>query len=283
MRLNLRILVSILAALACIIFALAGCSDDDTGTSSINYGSLEDPEFVVVQDQINMFIDSTVNFFGQGLGTLQGISSGDGTIIPVQYAVSPDGDDFVEVTYDNGWHVIYITQHEGTYATTLRDSVQYLRNGLAQQSVSGLDQLRFKHYWDFDVVDTNVTHSVLVGHNDYTFANLNTALATINGSNALEVYSKSVFVDSTIRYNFDIEASLDDFTVRQSPFSGWSNCPVAGAINATFEATYRRDAETPVTTTWEAELTFDNGQMLALVTSGDITWRYECDVCNVPQ
>ncbi|MEA3297654.1 MAG: hypothetical protein U9R56_07305, partial [candidate division Zixibacteria bacterium] len=106
MRSNKRILVSGLTAVFCIaILFLAGCSSDNsTSTPTTVNGSMTDPEFVVVQSQINTFVDSTISFFKNGINTFNGISE-DGTILPPQYVVSPGNPDpdVFDTSYAEGW------------------------------------------------------------------------------------------------------------------------------------------------------------------------------------
>jgi len=279
MRSHVLFTVLGLLALACLI---VGCGDDTT-TNNPPTGSLSDPEFQAVQEQIDAFVDSTVQFFGDGLSTLRGISSGEGDILPAQYIVDPTETDVFEVAYADGWHTINISKHFDQYATSLFDSVRYIKNSVPQQSPSGADQLLFKHHWDYDVVDTSITHAVIVGNSDFTFANLNVAVAEIDGTNDLSVYSKVVYADSTVRRWFTFDSELTEFEVAYSPFSGWGQCPDAGSISADVQMIYQKDSDAPDTTSWTFTGTFNEGQMTAKCTKDGLNWNYTSQICNVPQ
>lgn len=289
MRLENRVLVSGMAILiAVMLLMVAGCGDDDTNTPTTITGSLSDPDFVAVKAQLDDFVDSTIAFFENGLNTLEGISDGD-IIIPPQYAVSPEQEDSIHTSYTNGWHVIEISytekdqNQEGIWQMTLTDSIQYKKNGVAQEDWRGHDELVYKHHWTWDVFDTNVTHTSLAGNADFTFANVNTLQATVTGSRDLTVHDKVVTVESTIWRDFTFTADINNVTLKKSDNTGWSNCPAGGSVSATVEMVYTKDDDDPVTSTWNATFTFSNGNLSASITKGNTVWSYTSDLCYVPE
>lgn len=283
MRLEKRVLVSGMAILiGVMLIMVAGCGDDETNTPNTITGSLNDPDFVAVKTQLDDFVDSTIAFFQNGLNTLQGISDGD-IIIPPQYAVNPDLQDSVHTSYTNGWHVIEISYTQGNvWQMTLADSIQYKKNGVAQEDWRGHDELVYKHHWTWDVFDTNVTHTSLAGNADFTFANVNTVQATVTGSRDFTANNKVVTVDSTIWRDFTFTADVNNVTLKNS-LGGWSSCPTGGSVSTTVEMVYTKDDDDPVTTTWNATLAFSNGTLTASVTKGNTVWSYTSDLCHVPQ
>lgn len=287
MRSNKRILVSGLMAIGCIaVLLLAGCSSDNsTSTSITTDGSLTDPEFVVVQDQINTFVDSTISFFQNGVNTFNGISE-DGTILPPQYAVSPGNPDAFDTSYADGWHRIRIcmTNEELGYETTLLDSVQYRRNNQARENWEDRDQLVFKHRWTYGDLDTTVSYNCIDGNSNYTFSDLDTDEATITGNNNMHQYSYQVMADSTICRDMTIDANLHNFYIRHSSATGWCNCPTEGSMSgATFRMIYQKDSNVPDTTNWTFNLSFNNGTMTANVRMNNIVWNYTHQACLISQ
>ena len=287
MRLENRVLVSGMTVLISImLLVVAGCGDD-TSTPTTITGSLTNPEFVVVKAQFDNFVDSTVAFFDNGLNTINGIS--DGNIIIPQYAVTPDQQDSWDTSYTNGWHVIQIARTErdqnqvGVWWVTLADSIQYRKNGVAQETSTGRDQLVYKHHWAYGVFDTTVSHTGFAGNADYTFSNLNTALATITGSRDFVANNKVVTADSTIWRDFTFTADINNVTLRYSTNTGWCNCPVGGSVSMTMEMVYTKEDGDPVTTTWNATFTFSNGNLTASITQGNTVWSYTSDLCVVSQ
>ena len=287
MRLENRVLVSGMTVLiGVMLLVVAGCGDD-TSTPTTITGSLTNPEFVVVNAQLDDFVDSTIAFFENGLNTINGIAD-DGVVIP-QYAVSPEQQDSSVTSYSNGWHVIQMTRTErdqdqnGVWWTSLADSIQYRKNGVAQESYEGRDQLLYRHHWAYDVFDTTVSHTGFLGNANYTFSNLLTSQATITGSRDFTANNKVVTVDSTIWRNLTFTADINNVTLRYFANTGWCNCPTSGSISTTVEMVYNKDDGDPVTTTWHATFAFSNGTMTASVTCGNTVWSYTSNQCSVPQ
>ncbi len=279
MRLQKRILVSgLTVAVGVVALILAGCGSDDKSTSSTNYGSLTNPEFVVVQNQVDMFVDSTVNFLINGLNTVYGISDENGTILPAQYAPGPEDNDEFDTSYANGWHRVFIAnQYEG-YGTTVLDSIQYVKNGAVQQSWANRDQLVYKHYWTW-ISETDT----ISGTADYTFTNLNSVQTTVTGTNQMEYRSQVVTNDSTVTRTFEIEATLSGFTLAKTMSIDWDHCPVSGSIAVTVTMTYKKDSADPVESTWTGNLAFDDGSLSAAFRLGNTVWQYQNQVCINPQ
>ncbi|MDH3889618.1 MAG: hypothetical protein OEV49_00925 [candidate division Zixibacteria bacterium] len=289
MRLENRVLVSGMTILIGVMLLLvAGCGDDETNTPTTITGSMADHEFLAVKTQMDDFVDSTIAFFENGINTFQGISDGE-DIIPPQYAVNPEQQDSWDTSYTNGWHVIQIAYTEkdqfedGVWQMSLADSIQYKKNGVAQESWVDHDQLVYKHHWTWDVFDTTVNHTNFEGNADFTFADLTTGLATVTGSRDFNASNKIVHLDSTVWRDFTFTADVNNVTLKNSAFTGWSNCPVGGSVSTTIEMVYTKDDGDPVTTTWNATFTFNNGTMTASVSKGNTVWGYHSDMCDVPQ
>lgn len=279
MRLQKRILVlGLTVAVGVVALILTGCGSDDKSTSSTNYGSLTDPEFVVVQSQVDMFVDSTVNFLRNGLNIVYGISDENGTILPAQYAPGPEDNDVFDTSYANGWHRVFIAnQYEG-YGTTVLDSIQYIKNGAYQESWANRDQLVYKHYWTWiSEVDT------IRGNAHYTFGGLNTAQATVTGTNRVEYRLQVVTGDSTVTRTFTIEATMSGFTLAKTMSIGWDHCPLTGSVSVTLTMTYQKDGADPVESTWTGNLAFDDGSLSAAFRLGNTVWQYQDQVCINPQ
>jgi len=292
MRLQKRVLVSGLAALfGVMVMLMVGCGDDEgtTGPTTIT-GQLDDPEFVAVRSQIDDFVDSTVSFLKNGLNTIDGISDG-GVIIPPQYIVDPEDQNvnLFDTSYVNGWHVIRIIythrnqSEQAVWQTELTDSIQYKKNGVAQETWVDRDQLLYRHHWSFDVFDTTVSYFAFDDHADFTFDDLNTTAATVTGSRELNVHAKQVTVDSTLWWDFTFTSDVNNITLKRSAFTGWSQCPTGGSVSAEIVMVYQKDDDDPITTTWNVTVTFNNGAVAASVTRGNTVWSYSGDVCDVPQ
>jgi hypothetical protein len=289
MRSQKRILVSGLVAIMALLLVFAGCSDDNTATSSgsgTNTGSLSDPEFVAVRAQIDAVADSTLDFFMHGLNALQGI---DVTDLPAQYAVDPDGNDQVNTSYSDGWHVVGLTSLATGNSFWIRDSIQFVKNGTPQQSPSGLQSMNFIHRWFKDVQSGNTTDTAS-GRAQLSFGSFYQTNTTVSGTAQCGVYNKTIHSgDSTIVKAYDFDVTLTGFKIGQAGNPAWfshfgdpSNCPCEGTIKADVTSTYQKNSNSATTTEWDVEATFSNGTLSVEVTSGNTVWQYTRDMCNPP-
>ena len=283
MRWEKVVLVLGVTLLAGLLVMFAGCGSVDKSTNNADYN---DPEFLVVQQEIDYFIDSTLAYFTGGLGNIYGLAT-DTTVDPVQYGSRPPDYDSTQdtalATYADGWHVVYFSIHRDTYSAILRDSIQFIKEGQPQQSSAGLESLNYKHFWSYEVTDTTVTQRSYTGNADYAFVGLDAAQATITGTNEWQVHSKYVSTDSTIWRDINVDATLTNIRVYKTG-SGWvDNCPCTGLISATIEMVYKKDSAAPDTTNWTVNLRFTNGSMLSSVSTGSApSWIYSTQLCTPP-
>lgn len=265
------------------LFAMfVGCgSDNDKSTG--NTANYNDPEFVVMQGEVNGFVDSTLEFFTNGLSNIYGLAT-DTVVDPVQYAPGPIDTitDSISATYAGGWHVVYIGFNRSSFYSVLRDSIQFLKDGQPQQTASDLDNLLYRHFWTYDVIDTAVTHQSFVGNARYSFAGLNTTQATITGTDDWQAHSKYVCPDSTVWWDVNIDAALTDIVVKKSGIGWVESCPSCGSVSATIQTVYKKDTDFPDTTSWAVNLTFSDGNLYSVVTRGTSTWTYNRQLCTPP-
>ncbi len=265
-----------LFALAAFGISMVGCgSDSPTSTA----GSLTDPAFMAVQDQVDNMVDSTLVNIVNGFENLSNITN-DGGVDPVFYGpVKPDSD-LVSVTYADGWHVVVVSRTRATFQSRLRDSVQFFSGDAVTQLPNNTDSLYYRHQWQFTFGDTAVTHAQLHSYSNMTIGGLQDSIANIAGQHEVQVQTKHVTADSTVWRNFTLNSDINDLQVAKT-FVGWAQgCPNSGTITGTVAMSYRKDDSAPVQSTWEYSLSFSNGTMSATVTQGTTTWRYTTDVCT---
>lgn len=283
MRLDKVALVLAGSLLVGLLVVFAGCSSDDTTTgSTVDYSN---PEFLLVQQEVGNFVDSTLRCFESGLENIYQLAT-DTTIDPVQYgSVPPDYDstrDSASATYADGWHVVYFAIHRNEYDAYLRDSIRFVKDGVPQQVASGLDSLLYKHQWAYTPFDTTVTYRSYEGHAGFYFGGLDSDQATISGSDQWQVHSKFVSPDSTVWRDISLNATATDIKVNKS-LIGWNQgCPVRGSISASIQMIYQKDSAAPDTSNWTINLGFVNGNMSATVNDGSCAWTYNTQLCSPP-
>ncbi len=267
-----------LLALTVFTIGMVGCGGSDNNPTS-TAGSLTDPSFMAVQDQVDNIVDSTLTNIVNGFQNLTNVS-GDGNVNPVFYGpVQPDSD-VVSATYADGWHVVLVARTRAAYNTMLRDSVQFFVNDEISQLPAGVDSLYYRHQWQFNFGDTSVTHLGMSSQATLTISGLQSTTATIDGTHETSVNTKQVTADSTVWRSFGINAEVTNLEVSKS-FVGWAQgCPNSGTISGTVEMTYQKDDAASVATAWNFTATFTDGTMAVTVTKGTTSWHYSTDVCT---
>ncbi len=264
-------------------FGFWGCGDDDD-SNPVNWGSLEDPEFQAVNSQFEQFVDSTLTFFHEGLGSISNLP-GDGTTDPIHYGPGDPGatTDSLSVSYNGGWHIVHLSWHNATdYAAVVNDSIQFIRDGVPSQEPADLEQLQYRHHWSWNAPDTTVTHINGEGHLGISFTGLDTQEATVNGTQDFTWGWDFVSADSTVRRDINVDATLSDFTIQKTQVGWAQGCPSAGLLSATVTMTYQKDDGAEVQSTWNFNVTFENGTTTTTVTSNGVTWTYSRQECIAP-
>lgn len=269
-----------LGLLALIAFGIgiAGCGSSNNNPTN-TYGSLTDPSFMAVQDQVDNLVDSTLTGIVDGFQNLSNVN-GNGNVNPVFYGpVQPDSD-VVSVTYSGGWHIVFVTRNRATFHTSLRDSVQFYAGTSVTQYPTNVDSLLYRHQWLFTFGDTTVTNLGMSSEASFTIGGLQSSTADVSGTHDAEIHTKQVTADSTVWRSFSISSQVTDLQVNKT-FVGWAqSCPSSGTISGTIEMSYQKDSGSPVATTWTFTATFSNGTMSATVTKGATNWHYTSDVCT---
>ena len=282
MRSRKNLMLLGVTVLVCSAVAFWGCGSDDD--NPVNYGSLEDPEFNVVDNQVAQLLDSTMANFTEGLGAIVNLPTDDPTD-PVHYGPDdPNAEtDSLSVSYNGGWHVIYLSYHHSNgYSALVEDSVQFLVQGDPVQNPDGLDALRYRHRWMWQADDTTVTHAAFDGNSSFDFANLNTEVANINGTNSQHTYFKFVSADSVVSREMNIEMTVNDFEISKTAVGWAQGCPNSGTAEVNVTMVYQKDNGDPVESTWTFHFSFNNGSLNASVTDGNQTWTYTRQECTPP-
>jgi len=288
MRSQNRYLVAGLIAVALFAFAFAGCGDDSTTTSTPTgppvQGSLDDPEFVVVQEQINVLADSVVTYFLHALSACQGLAN---EAIPVQYIVSPNSNNQLETDYAGGWHEINWTLIESSGLTTIVDSIQFLKGNSPHQSPLGAQSVTFVHHWYFAGELNNVTDTT-DGNCNLTISDLYASPSTVQGTMEHSTFNQFDVSGSTITRTYEADVELYGFELPQAAdggslnaFDNLDNCPLNGTVEADITMTHKVDNGSTVTTTWDIEVEFTNGAASVEVISNNTIWNYDCTVCAI--
>ncbi|PKK84865.1 MAG: hypothetical protein CVT49_01545 [candidate division Zixibacteria bacterium HGW-Zixibacteria-1] len=273
-----------LLLLAAMLFLMPGCSDDKNPVPSTGFtaGDLENPEFLLVQDQINNFLHSTEETFLLGFENVYQLPT-DTEYVRNHYG--PMGpDDIVEYNYIEGWHITYIA-HFNPYADDyFRDSVQFQIASEPVEDPEGLDALYYIRHWGYTSNEVDVTHTNRSGYANLQFTELDQDFGVVNGVNNSIVEWNYISEDSTVEAVYNIEMNINDITVGRVATYGWvSGCPREGRVNLTVDQAYSvnyGESSDFWVRNWDVRITFENGLANVNISSENQVWNYEYEVCN---
>ncbi len=281
MRPHKALLVLGLVAVTGFSLLVSGCSSD-SNSSNLTPGSLTDPNFVAVQNEVNNLIDSTISYISDGLYNLL-VLPGDTDVIIVAFGPTPGDSVSADYVYENGWHIVsWIGSFSGK-TSSFKDSIQFLDNlGQPQQDNNNTETLIYKHRWVEISIDTTVSFTDYSGVVALTLDNLGSGSATVSGSHSIDVSIKTVTVDSTVWRDIAVEGTVSNLAISEVT-GGWlQNCPSSGTIGATANMTYTKDSDNPVTSDWSFSIQFTDGTIRASAISGTTSWSYTDQICIAP-
>lgn len=276
-----------LMLLAAVLLSISGCSDSSTNWTA---GSETDYDYLMVQDQIDIVIDSAIASFGSGFDSynLLPTDEEDDDVIIATYA--PGGGD-VNFTYDyyssTGWHEIWVANETDYYNMYVRDSVQFQLDDDFVEDALGADYMNYIHNWVYetDAYYQDETHFNWDGRTQLIYQKLDESLCELDGSNLSEFEWNYFADDTTIAAEFTADVSYRNIEFSPVPGYGWvSGCPVSGRMSGTFSQEYTITIdETPVEVSkeWKVTVNFEDGSAKVWITSGNNSWRYTRDICNV--
>jgi hypothetical protein len=269
------------------ILGLAGCSDDSNPptNSGITAGSPTNPDYLLVQNQLNTYLDSTQQFFTAGLGNIYQLPADTGKIPNAYGPVGPQ--DTASYVYYDGWHITYVSRDNDNFVNRLLDSVQFMNNSKAIQNPAGLDYLHYIHHWEFGAKNSVATHTSMNGDVNLEFSDLDTDVAHINGTKNLVVEWNYFSIDSTVTAMFDMNVVATDIAIQQIPNYGWSSgCPSSGNVNIDLNVSYSLDTgfgPDLSVKTWSCKIAYENGTATVNMVSDNKFWSYTREICTPVQ
>jgi hypothetical protein len=266
--------IGLMAILAIALFPI-GCSDDKTTTSTGTTGSLTDPQFVLLQGQVNTYLDSSKQYFAAGLNNIYQLPTDTQDIAA---AYGPMGaDDTVSYIYADGWHITYVTRTNAYFSDRFSDSVQFLDGSTPLQNPSGLDYMHYIHHWDYESKLLETTHT---NHNvniDLEFSHLDSTVASINGTKDIVVDWNYISGDTNITAVFDMDIEVNDISVERQTYGWTSGTPTEGELIFDVDESYSLDTgygPALLIKQWNVHVSFEDGEATIRVTSEGTTWTY---------
>jgi len=280
-----------LVAITALIFWAGGCSDDSSISTSILPGSETDPGFLIVQDQVNNYLDSVDVIYSLALSKVYIEAEGarDPDIKPVTEESNPDirvgriGTPVAIEGYSDGWHWYQYEYFYDTYSHSFSDSIKFMNDDLYLYLSEGLDYMRYIRHWDYINDATTETHTDLSGYFDIELRGLDGNTATISGFDNFLVEWHYASVDSTVDAVFGVEATIANVEVNRETGEIWANgCPCGGTINLDVNVSYTLTANSfPVMTarSWEITVGIADGVATVTAISNQQYWTYTHTIC----
>jgi hypothetical protein len=274
----------VLIGLAALLLSVAGCSDSKTSSSGKIAGSPNDPEFLMVQEQINDYLDIMDDDLAAGMENVYQLPT-DTEEVRNMYAAM-GSNDTAQYFYGDGWHVIYIARHNDYFSDFFRDSVQFRSGTEPVEEPINIDYLHFIRHWGYASHLTDVTHTNKAGYTNLVFEGLDGSAVTVNGAKDYLVDRHYISDDTTIDAQLSMDVDINDVVVLPVPTYGWvSGCPSEGTMTMALDLAYEfHGGQTTITNerSWSVLITFENGTAGVRVSSGNMVWGYTHNICNTP-
>jgi hypothetical protein len=278
-----------------VIFSLilaVGCSDDNQAPAPTNYGSLDDPQFTAVQDEIENAITGAIGNMDAGFVNLTytpgDTSSVAAQLVPPMLDPGPGGaPDSLWTSYSNGWYYVYAIKAFDGYMARLKDSVQYKADGVVIEGPGGLvDYVHNIANWSFISTTQDISHIDLTGRSDFELANLDLTTATINGT--CDRLAEVVYMagDTSLAATFNFHLAASNLAIAKTTLGWGSACPVSGTVQMTLAYLYTWQGPNGFGTgnsSWNISIGFTNGLANITATNGATTWNYQTQICDLPQ
>ena len=253
---------------------LIGCSSDTP--NSPDPGSLNDPAFMLVQAEVNDFLEANIEYFANGLGSMAAL--GAGNVDPILYG--PGGPATSDTNYyANDWHIINSTWVFAENTFMLWDSVQF-RDATGTPLVTSqmISELTFNRHWTDLANNTSGSYRNSEGVSHLEFTNLlsPSTQALVNGTSYWGVYSNTVSVtQGDMISTWDIFSNVNDVAINKGVDGAWSSgTPASGTISAIVTVNTNVGTGQEATREWQIEVTFADGTTSCYVTSGNLFWHW---------
>ena len=270
---NVFFVIALIAATTTVAF-LAGCSKDSATAPAV----VDDGGLSLASAEFDLVADSLVSQFATTVGIVSdaAIPFMDTSIVGAYAPVDPDS----IVVVGGGWHVVYAEDVVAGYTRYLVDSLQFRKNGHVQPDAHAADEVAIVRHWGVNNPDTTVSYRNLNVNSVFVISGLTTNAATVLGGRTGTVETKVVTPTNTVKRTIDVSTQVTGWTVVKGTNGFHSGCPQSGTITSTIDVTVDR-GEIPVTTSWQYNVTADNGTLTGTVTAGSVEKTYTKDVCTM--
>lgn len=250
-----------------------GCSSDKKPTAPLTD---QDLNYAAVSDESNEALDSAVATFGAALA-IYDIQQPIDTAIDVVYSpINPDS-----TTTEGTWFVVYASDLATSYAWSRVDSLRFTNGANPLPSGVGATAMSLRHHFELEYGDTTSIYRNREGNASFEFTNINTDVATVNGTRDVSISSRAEVNGVEWRRDYTMTMTFNNVTVPKANGNLRRGCPNGGTVTGTVVLASAKNDVSLGESTWEFEATFENGTMDVTVTSGSYVRTYTTTLCDM--
>jgi len=268
MRSRNVMLVSLVTAILAGLL-VGGCSKSTTPTNPIT-----NSEYGYMVSQVSGMADSLVDLSGLGLNMTVATSS-DGLI---DIAFGPMPVDSVMIV--DLWHIFLLTNSASGVSNQWIDSVQFLKDGAAQDNPAGANQMSYVRNWTQTGLDTTVSYTNLTSRIVFNAVSTDQVNAVVSGQFTLDRTDATKSGDQTTKRELSLAGAITNYTVER--YGDWHDgCPSEGTLTIEATLTVTPPTGDPVVSTWMFDVEVENGRAMITTTEAGLSFVTSARLCNL--
>jgi len=270
MRSRNVMLVSLVTAIFAGLLA-GGCSKSTTPTPT---NPITNSEYDYMVSQVSQTADSLVDLSGLGL-SMTIVANAD---ILNDIAFGPMPIDSSSVV--NLWHIFLLTNSASGVSDQWIDSVQFLKDGVAQENSSGANQMSYVRNWTQTGLDTTVSYTNLTSRTAFNAVATDQVNAVINGQFILDRTDVTKSDGQTTTRELSLAGAITNYTVER--YANWHNgCPSEGMLTIEATLTVTPPVGDPVVSTWMFNVRIENGRAHITTTESGVSFAASAQLCRL--
>ncbi|MBI5265705.1 MAG: hypothetical protein HY851_00585, partial [candidate division Zixibacteria bacterium] len=218
--------------------------------------------------------DSLVDLAGLGLN-MTVVANAD---ILTELAFGPMPVD--SATISDTWHIFLLTNSGSGVSDAWIDSVQFLKDGIAQVNASGANQMSYVRNWTQTALDTTASYTNLTSHTVLGATATDQVYGVVNGQFTMDRTDVTKSNGETTVRTLSLAGAMTNFTVER--YSNWhSGCPTTGTFTIEATLTVTPSAGSPIVSTWMFDISLVNGRALITTTESGVSFVASADLCTM--
>lgn len=257
-----------------IALSITSCGGDDKPVNN-DIPFNQEPGYQTVTAQTNACVTAALDLARNGFESIVVEGTDDLVYSP---SLSNQLDSTVNSTY---WRVIYASNLSSSVSSFAIDSLQYLQNDVVQTNFQNADAITLRHVSQQSALDTTVSYKAYVNSSQINITNLDSDVATVTGSAAMDLTDKFVAHDSTAVWTYEVDVTMSNLQVARTSGNWNYGCPTSGSITVTVNTTHQSTQYALSSASYTYTLTFVDGDATVAVTRAAQSASYTNQFCTV--